>query len=193
MLKIIVYPYLVTMSCSNLTRIAYNLYFVVHIRRLIFRTGVVHHSVVCLFFPVHNNPHCRPYKILPDFIAYFVLQAHQTVKSLLLYLGSNVVIVMFGGIGSFLLAIGESPHALETHVAHKLQQFFKILLRLARMTYHKRGAKHNAGHFTPYALYKLIGLPLVDIATHKGKHIVADMLERKIQILANIVPLAHYT
>ena len=47
---------------------------------------------------------------------------------------------MLIGVGTLLVAIGESAHALETDIFHEADQLLEILFRLAGMTHHQGGA-----------------------------------------------------
>ena len=56
------------------------------------------------------------------------------------------IILQFIGRCVFLMAIGEAPQALETHLAYKLLEKFKILLCLVRIAYNQGGTNGYFGH-----------------------------------------------
>ena len=121
-----------------------------------------------------------------------LLHAHQFVEPALFHLLRHIVLVVFGRVGSFLLGIGKGTHALKASPLGECYQFLKILIGLAGESYHQRRTDMDAGHFTAQALHQVVGFLLGDMALHAVEHVVADMLQGDVEVLADIFLLPHH-
>ena len=96
--------------------------------------------VEILLLPVYDHPKGLPYFRGVHVGGDAFLHTHQVIQPVLLHLLWNLVFIMLIGVGTLLVAIGESAHALETDIFHEADQLLEILFRLAGMTHHQGGA-----------------------------------------------------
>ena len=129
--------------------------------------------------------------VLRQFGSNVLLQHHQPVKALLLHLLGHIVAVMFGSVCAFLLAVSKCSHAVEACCAYKVHQLVKVFLRFAGETNHERCADTDARHFAAHGVDEFERLSFGNMALHAAEHIVRDVLQGNVQIIAHIVVLAH--
>ena len=122
----------------------------------------------------------------------FLLQNHQFVKTALLHLSWNIILVVVGTISTLLLRISKGTHTLKALSTNEFEQFMEVFLSLTRETYHQSGADMNARHTLTDGLEQINGFLLAHVAMHSVEHIVADMLQGDVKILTYVWLLAHH-
>ena len=115
-----------------------------------------------------------------------LLHSHEFVETTLLHFCWHIILVMFCAVCAFLLRVGESPHTLEACPFHKLYEFLEVFLCLAREANEQCCAQMQTRHLLADALYELHCLRLSNMAMHTCEHIVGDMLQSDVEILANV-------
>ena len=123
-------------------------YLAIHFGRVGFRTPYV----VIAFLAVYHHRDALTDFRGTEFGGDALLHGHQFVQPRLLYLFGYIVLIIQGGVSALLLTVSKSPHAVETHLAHKFEEFVEVFLRLARKSDHQRGANTDAGHLAPHLL-----------------------------------------
>ena len=93
---------------------------------------------------------------------------------------------MFCAVCAFLLRVGESPHTLEACPLHELYEFLEVFLCLTREANEQCCAQMQTRHLLADALYELHCLRLSNMAMHTCEHIVGDVLQSDVEILANV-------
>ena len=100
---------------------------------------------------------------------------------------------MLGSKSAIFLGVGKGSHSVELGPADKFLQLLKFRLAFAWKSHHQRGSDVDARHFTSQLLDELVGVFLIDIASHVGKDAGADVLKRDVEILADVLLLSHHS
>ena len=95
-------------------------------------------------------------------------------------------------IGSLFFRISKGSHTLKTLLTYKIHQFVKVFLSLTWETNHQCSTDMNSWHTLTDSLQEIYCLLLGHMTVHTGKHVITDMLQRYIKILADICFLAHH-
>ena len=117
----------------------------------------------------------------------FILKINYFRQPAVFHLGRNVVRIVAGGKGAGALGIGEHIGIVIAHFAHYAQGVLMILLCLsAEPGNHVRGYRAVGHHLTDFAHAVKVPLPGV-AAAHLLQHHVASALDRKMDVLTDIV------
>ena len=135
---------------------------------------------------VHHHPFDSAHAAAAEGKRDIRLLLHQDVEPALLLLFGHIVGKMSRSIRTLLLAIGESSEPFEACLTAEVQQLLKLLLSFSRMPDYHSGTKRDAGHAGPEFGHQMSCPGPVDMTAHIGEHNVGDMLQRDVEMLANL-------
>ena len=90
------------------------------------------------------------------------------------------------------VAVGEHAQALKALGTHPVEELVEVGLGFAGIAHNERGANGDSGNLLAHCRQKLVGLGVRGSATHAFKHVVGDVLQRNINVAADLRILANH-
>ena len=114
-----------------------------------------------------------------------LLQRHRAVPAGLLHLGGNLV-GHLGGARAFFLRVAEDAEALELRLADEVAQFVDVGLGFAGEADDEGRAQRDAGDAGADALDEVADVGAARLALHRVEHVVADVLQRHVDVAGDL-------
>ena len=135
---------------------------------------------------IDQNPFRAAYAAQVVFAGDVVLERHDAFHALLFDHLRDVVRQFACRVGSLLLGIGENPEAFEPYVPYELFQFCEIRFRFTGIADQQRRAQRQVGDRPPQFFDQRIGFGLGVVAVHGRELCVGDVLERDVEVFADL-------
>ena len=164
-----------------------NEHLVVHFRRVVLGTS---HEIFA-FLAVEEHAVGLAHAPLVPFQADLLLDRHEAIGAIGLHLGRDVVFGVVGA-GIFFVGVLEYAQPLEAHVAYEITELLEFRFGLAGVADEHRGANADLRHPAADFRDQLPGLGLGDLAAHAVQDGVGGVLQRHIQVVANLFALGHH-
>lgn len=172
---------------ADLQSFGFDIYFVVHFVRIVLGAA----DEVAVFAAVDESLECLADTVGVEVERYALLELHDAVGALFFHGFGDVVGVIFECVGVFFVAVLEYAEAVKFGRLYVLVQFLKFGVGLARMPDEQCCAERDAGHLLANAVDERYGLLLGDVAAHLLEHVGGYVLERYVEIAADVAALAH--
>ena len=118
------------------------------------------------------------------------MQGHQLIDAALLLLFGDGVAKGFGR-GPLFGRIGKAAHAVEAGIGNELLELFELGLALAGIANDEGGTDADIGELLAETVQKGKGLPTVNAALHGMEQTAVDVLQRYVDVVADVGVLAH--